>query len=81
MIVMSLHPNAQSNPSISCVVSTYVSYVRTIEDTQLRKECLQLAKAAGLDVAAITRDVVETIRTTNPPTEKKVCAVVGLDGC
>ncbi|KAM4615405.1 nuclear pore complex protein Nup107 [Polymixia lowei] len=40
----------------------YASYLEGISQPQLRHRCLQLATEAGLDVATITKLVVETVR-------------------
>lgn len=40
----------------------YASFLETVEQPELRLPCLQLATDAGLDVAAITKLVVETVR-------------------
>lgn len=40
----------------------YAAFLETVEQPELRLPCLQLATDAGLDVAAITKLVVETVR-------------------
>uniref|UniRef100_A0A8D3BV07 Nuclear pore complex protein n=1 Tax=Scophthalmus maximus TaxID=52904 RepID=A0A8D3BV07_SCOMX len=40
----------------------YASFLETVAQAELRPRCLQLATEAGLDVAAITKLVVETVR-------------------
>uniref|UniRef100_A0A673AEE1 Nuclear pore complex protein n=1 Tax=Sphaeramia orbicularis TaxID=375764 RepID=A0A673AEE1_9TELE len=40
----------------------YATFLETINQPELRPRCLQLATEAGLDVAAITKLVVETVR-------------------
>ncbi|KAM6896069.1 nuclear pore complex protein Nup107 isoform 2-T2 [Lycodopsis pacificus] len=43
----------------------YAAFLETVSQPELRPRCLQLATDAGLDVAAITKLVVETVRETN----------------
>uniref|UniRef100_A0A671LF53 Nuclear pore complex protein n=1 Tax=Sinocyclocheilus anshuiensis TaxID=1608454 RepID=A0A671LF53_9TELE len=43
-------------------VSQYAQFLEEVTETEQRKHCLGLATQAGLDVAAITKTVVETIR-------------------
>uniref|UniRef100_A0A673H5N1 Nuclear pore complex protein n=1 Tax=Sinocyclocheilus rhinocerous TaxID=307959 RepID=A0A673H5N1_9TELE len=43
-------------------VSQYAQFLEEVTETEQRKHCLELATQAGLDVAAITKTVVETIR-------------------
>lgn len=43
-------------------VSQYAQFLEDVTETEQRKHCLELATQAGLDVAAITKTVVETIR-------------------
>eukprot|EP00041_Stephanoeca_diplocostata_P027937 m.779638 g.779638 ORF g.779638 m.779638 type:complete len:972 (-) comp23279_c0_seq5:3481-6396(-) len=43
-------------------ISCYTAFVCDFADTALRKQCLQYAEEAGLDVSQITKSVVETIR-------------------
>ncbi|KAM8884508.1 nuclear pore complex protein Nup107 isoform 1-T1 [Synchiropus picturatus] len=40
----------------------YAAFLQTVSQPQLRPHCLQLATDAGLDVAAVTKLVVETVR-------------------
>ncbi|MED6266245.1 hypothetical protein CHARACLAT_000201 [Characodon lateralis] len=40
----------------------YATFLETVSQPELRPRCLQLATEAGLDVSAITRLVVETVR-------------------
>ncbi|XP_023265720.1 nuclear pore complex protein Nup107 [Seriola lalandi dorsalis] len=40
----------------------YAAFLETVTQAELRPRCLQLASEAGLDVAAITKLVVETVR-------------------
>ncbi|XP_074482371.1 nuclear pore complex protein Nup107 [Sebastes fasciatus] len=40
----------------------YAAFLETVNQSELRPRCLQLATDAGLDVAAITKLVVETVR-------------------
>uniref|UniRef100_A0A4W6C3Q8 Nuclear pore complex protein n=1 Tax=Lates calcarifer TaxID=8187 RepID=A0A4W6C3Q8_LATCA len=40
----------------------YAAFLETVTQVELRPRCLQLATEAGLDVAAITKLVVETVR-------------------
>ncbi|XP_051248769.1 nuclear pore complex protein Nup107 [Dicentrarchus labrax] len=40
----------------------YAAFLETVNQPELRPRCLQLATDAGLDVAAITKLVVETVR-------------------
>ncbi|XP_077566025.1 nuclear pore complex protein Nup107 [Stigmatopora nigra] len=40
----------------------YAAFLETLEQPELRPRCLQLATEAGLDVAAVTKLVVETVR-------------------
>ncbi|XP_043964210.1 nuclear pore complex protein Nup107 [Gambusia affinis] len=40
----------------------YAAFLETVSQPEQRPRCLQLATAAGLDVSAITRLVVETVR-------------------
>ncbi|XP_013888337.1 nuclear pore complex protein Nup107 [Austrofundulus limnaeus] len=42
--------------------SQYAAFLETITQPELRPRCLQLATEAGLDVAAVTKLVVETVR-------------------
>ncbi|KAM9705159.1 nuclear pore complex protein Nup107 [Menidia menidia] len=42
--------------------SQYAAFLETITQPELRPQCLELATNAGLDVSAITRLVVETVR-------------------
>ncbi|XP_072233375.1 nuclear pore complex protein Nup107 [Leuresthes tenuis] len=42
--------------------SQYAAFLETINQPELRPQCLQLATDAGLDVTAITKLVVETVR-------------------
>ncbi|XP_038045474.1 nuclear pore complex protein Nup107-like [Patiria miniata] len=44
-------------------VSWYARFLEGIHDKEERQRCLQLAEEAGLDVAQITKTVVENIRT------------------
>uniref|UniRef100_A0A672RPR4 Nuclear pore complex protein n=1 Tax=Sinocyclocheilus grahami TaxID=75366 RepID=A0A672RPR4_SINGR len=43
-------------------VPQYAQFLEEVTETEQRKHCLELATQAGLDVAAITKTVVETIR-------------------
>lgn len=40
----------------------YAAFLETVTQPELRPQCLQLAREAGLDVSAITKLVVETVR-------------------
>nr|XP_057934164.1 nuclear pore complex protein Nup107 isoform X2 [Doryrhamphus excisus] len=40
----------------------YAAFLETVSQSELRPRCLQLATEAGLDVAAVTKLVVETVR-------------------
>ncbi|XP_064417789.1 nuclear pore complex protein Nup107 isoform X1 [Latimeria chalumnae] len=44
-------------------VDLYAMFLESITETDQRKHCLELAKEAGLNVAAVTKTVVENIRT------------------
>merc|ERR1712062_727049 len=52
-------------------VQWFATFLEGIEETEERKECLVWAEEEGLDVAAITKAVVERVRlreaTTFPP--------------
>ncbi|KAL4594082.1 nuclear pore complex protein Nup107, partial [Arapaima gigas] len=43
-------------------VAQYAQFLESVTETEQRKHCLELAREAGLDVAAITKTVVENIR-------------------
>ncbi|XP_034529082.1 nuclear pore complex protein Nup107 [Notolabrus celidotus] len=43
----------------------YAAFLETVNQPELRPRCLQLATNAGLDVATITKLVVETVRETD----------------
>ncbi|XP_020512962.2 nuclear pore complex protein Nup107 [Labrus bergylta] len=43
----------------------YAAFLETVNQPELRPRCLQLATDAGLDVAAITKLVVETVRESD----------------
>ncbi|XP_078455539.1 nuclear pore complex protein Nup107 isoform X1 [Lampetra fluviatilis] len=43
-------------------VSLYATFLEDITGTALRQHCLQLAERAGLDVAAVTKTIVENVR-------------------
>ncbi|XP_068611124.1 nuclear pore complex protein Nup107 [Brachionichthys hirsutus] len=43
----------------------YAAFLQTVTQPELRPRCLQLAADAGLDVAAITKLAVETVRETD----------------
>uniref|UniRef100_A0A672RHI8 Nuclear pore complex protein n=1 Tax=Sinocyclocheilus grahami TaxID=75366 RepID=A0A672RHI8_SINGR len=43
-------------------VSQYAQFLEEVTETEQRRHCLELATQAGLDVGAITKTVVETIR-------------------
>uniref|UniRef100_A0A8C9WG84 Nuclear pore complex protein n=1 Tax=Scleropages formosus TaxID=113540 RepID=A0A8C9WG84_SCLFO len=43
-------------------VSQYAHFLESVTETEQRKHCLELAREAGLDVAAVTKTVVENIR-------------------
>ncbi|XP_047431247.1 nuclear pore complex protein Nup107 [Mugil cephalus] len=45
----------------------YAAFLETVTQTELRPLCLQLATKAGLDVSAITKLVVETVRERDDP--------------
>nr|XP_055045739.1 nuclear pore complex protein Nup107 [Misgurnus anguillicaudatus] len=49
-------------------VSQYAQFLEEVIETEQRKHCLKLATQAGLDVAAITKTVVETIRERDTDT-------------
>ncbi|XP_039891785.1 nuclear pore complex protein Nup107 [Simochromis diagramma] len=46
-------------------ISQYAAFLETVTQPELRPRCLQLAIEAGLDVSAITKLVVETVRETD----------------
>uniref|UniRef100_A0A674PQ68 Nuclear pore complex protein n=1 Tax=Takifugu rubripes TaxID=31033 RepID=A0A674PQ68_TAKRU len=46
-------------------VSQYATFLETVTQPELRPICLRLATDAGLDVAAITKLVVETVRESD----------------
>lgn len=52
---------AQLPPSLQ--VAYYAKFLEGVEEKEDQQRCLQLAEEAGLDVAAITKTVVENIRT------------------
>ncbi|XP_061570340.1 nuclear pore complex protein Nup107 isoform X1 [Cololabis saira] len=43
----------------------YAAFLETVTQPELRPQCLQLATSAGLDVSAITKLVVETVRESD----------------
>ncbi|XP_072123649.1 nuclear pore complex protein Nup107 isoform X1 [Mobula birostris] len=43
-------------------IAQYSTFLETVTETEQRKRCLDLAREAGLDVAAVTKSVVESIR-------------------
>ncbi|KAK3517955.1 hypothetical protein QTP70_028501, partial [Hemibagrus guttatus] len=43
-------------------VSQYARFLEEVTETEQRRRCLELARQAGLDVAAVTKTVVETVR-------------------
>ncbi|KAG7320612.1 hypothetical protein KOW79_016465 [Hemibagrus wyckioides] len=43
-------------------VSQYARFLEEVTETEQRRRCLELAREAGLDVAAVTKTVVETVR-------------------
>ncbi|KAJ8373496.1 hypothetical protein SKAU_G00040760 [Synaphobranchus kaupii] len=43
-------------------VAQYAHFLESVTETEQRKRCLELAKEAGLDVAVVTKTVVENIR-------------------
>ncbi|XP_035258434.1 nuclear pore complex protein Nup107 [Anguilla anguilla] len=43
-------------------VAEYAHFLESVTETEQRKRCLDLAREAGLDVAAVTKTVVENIR-------------------
>ncbi|XP_061085410.1 nuclear pore complex protein Nup107 [Conger conger] len=43
-------------------VAEYAHFLESVSETELRKRCLELAREAGLEVAAVTKTVVENIR-------------------
>ncbi|XP_069580097.1 nuclear pore complex protein Nup107 [Brachyistius frenatus] len=45
----------------------YAAFLETVTQPELRPQCLQLATDAGLDVSAITKLVVETVRERDDP--------------
>jgi hypothetical protein len=49
-------------------VERFVQYMEHITEPTARQRCLVEAEKAGLDVAAVTRNVVERARTAPPPT-------------
>ncbi|KAK3545071.1 hypothetical protein QTP86_033480 [Hemibagrus guttatus] len=42
-------------------VSQYARFLEEVTETEQRRRCLELARQAGLDVAAVTKTVVETV--------------------
>uniref|UniRef100_A0AAX7U5U8 Nuclear pore complex protein n=1 Tax=Astatotilapia calliptera TaxID=8154 RepID=A0AAX7U5U8_ASTCA len=46
-------------------ISQYAAFLETVTQPELRPRCLQLAIEAGLDVSAVTKLVVETVRETD----------------
>jgi len=61
-------------------VQWYASFLEGIDDTSERRECLQLAEVESLDVAAITKAVVERVRSTNtlPPPENSLAPDISI---
>uniref|UniRef100_A0A671QW27 Nuclear pore complex protein n=1 Tax=Sinocyclocheilus anshuiensis TaxID=1608454 RepID=A0A671QW27_9TELE len=51
-----------SHLPVDMSVPQYAQFLEEVTETEQRKHCLELATQAGLDVAAITKTVVETIR-------------------
>uniref|UniRef100_A0A8D0CUZ6 Nuclear pore complex protein n=1 Tax=Sander lucioperca TaxID=283035 RepID=A0A8D0CUZ6_SANLU len=51
---------SQLPPEVATV--EYAAFLETVNQPEIRPRCLQLATDAGLDVAAITKLVVETVR-------------------
>lgn len=49
-------------------IDLYSKFLEEISGSELRRRCLELAEAAGLDVPLITKLVVENIRTARPDT-------------
>lgn len=47
---------------VELATAQYATFLETVNQPELRPRCLQLATDAGLDVAAITKLVVETVR-------------------
>ncbi|XP_055506801.1 nuclear pore complex protein Nup107 [Leucoraja erinacea] len=43
-------------------IAQYSAFLETVTETEQRKRCLDLAREAGLDAAAVTKSVVENIR-------------------
>ncbi|XP_063783579.1 nuclear pore complex protein Nup107 isoform X2 [Pseudophryne corroboree] len=43
-------------------ISQYAEFLENVTEAEQRHQCLELAKEAGLDIAAITKTVVENIR-------------------
>ncbi|XP_047660298.1 nuclear pore complex protein Nup107 isoform X1 [Tachysurus fulvidraco] len=43
-------------------VSQYARFLEEVTESEQRRRCLELARQAGLDVAAVTKTVVETVR-------------------
>ncbi|XP_061770314.1 nuclear pore complex protein Nup107 [Nerophis ophidion] len=47
---------------VELATAQYAAFLETVSQPELRPRCLQLATEAGLDVAAVTKLVVETVR-------------------
>ncbi|XP_061839572.1 nuclear pore complex protein Nup107 [Nerophis lumbriciformis] len=47
---------------VELATAQYAAFLETVTEPELRPRCLQLATEAGLDVAAVTKLVVETVR-------------------
>lgn len=61
-------------------VQWYASFLEGVEDVSERRQCLQWAEEEGLDVAAITKAVVERVRATNtmPPPENSLAPDISI---
>uniref|UniRef100_A0A4W4HPX5 Nuclear pore complex protein n=1 Tax=Electrophorus electricus TaxID=8005 RepID=A0A4W4HPX5_ELEEL len=51
-----------SHLPIEMAVTQYARFLEEVTENEQRRRCLELASKAGLDVAAITKTVVETVR-------------------
>uniref|UniRef100_A0A8B9H1L8 Nuclear pore complex protein n=1 Tax=Astyanax mexicanus TaxID=7994 RepID=A0A8B9H1L8_ASTMX len=51
-----------SNLPADMAVSQYAHFLEEVTEMEQRKRCLELASQAGLDVAAVTKTVVEAVR-------------------
>ncbi|KAJ8245281.1 hypothetical protein GJAV_G00269060 [Gymnothorax javanicus] len=47
-------------------VAEYAHFLESVTETEQRKRCLELAREAGLEVAAVTKTVVENVRERDP---------------